>query len=184
MARKNMFIRDDAAAPVAAPVPGLSAPKRPRTDAPAAGGAPLMPLPGGYGAPLQPQGYAPVTNVGDNPPCNTLFIGNLSDTVDEGELRGLFAHQPGFVQMKLVRGQRNTSAFVEFMDTETARLVHASQQGALLTTSGRGGIRIQFSKNPYGKKRDAGGQWVDSVPARPGGGGGDGVPAAGADGVQ
>lgn len=26
-------------------------------------------------------GYAPVTNRGDNPPCNTLFIGNLSDQV-------------------------------------------------------------------------------------------------------
>lgn len=26
-------------------------------------------------------GFLPVTNRGDNPPCNTLFIGNLSDTV-------------------------------------------------------------------------------------------------------
>ena len=102
MARKNMFIKDE----------GMSN-KRQRTT-------------GGYGdssygagpsyrpPPVQPQGYAPVSNIGDNAPCNTLFIGNLSDSVDEAELRGLFSHQPGFMQMKLVRGTRNTSAFVEF----------------------------------------------------------------------
>lgn len=44
--------------------------------------------------PVTPQGYAPVTNNRDNPPCNTLFIGNLSDTVSKQELEGLFAHQP------------------------------------------------------------------------------------------
>lgn len=37
-------------------------------------------------------GYAPVSNSGDNPPCNTLFVGNLSDHVDENELRALFAN--------------------------------------------------------------------------------------------
>jgi hypothetical protein len=29
-------------------------------------------------------------NTKDNPPCNTLFIGNLGETVVEEELRGLF----------------------------------------------------------------------------------------------
>lgn len=36
--------------------------------------------PGYYGAPeaaAGPRSYAPVTNTKDNPPCNTLFIGNL-----------------------------------------------------------------------------------------------------------
>jgi len=40
--------------------------------------------------PTQPRGYMPVTNTKDNPPCNTLFIGNLGDAVNEAELRGLF----------------------------------------------------------------------------------------------
>ncbi len=31
-----------------------------------------------------PLGFLPVTNRGDNPPCNTLFIGNLSDQVGVG----------------------------------------------------------------------------------------------------
>ena len=34
-------------------------------------------------------------------------------------------------------------------------------QGAVLGSSDRGGIRIQYSKNPFGKKRDAAGNWVN-----------------------
>ena len=36
----------------------------------------------------------------------------------------------------------------------------AAAQGAVLTSSDRGGVRIQFSKNPFGKKRDYGGNYV------------------------
>ena len=43
----------------------------------------------------QPRSYAPVTNTKDNPPCNTLFIGNLSEHTSEDELRGIFQGQPG-----------------------------------------------------------------------------------------
>lgn len=32
--------------------------------------------------------------VGENPPCNTLFVGNLSETVNEAELNSIFAVQP------------------------------------------------------------------------------------------
>jgi len=35
-------------------------------------------------------------------------------------------------------------------------------QGAVLTSSERGPIRIQFSKNPFGKKRDVSGQLIDT----------------------
>ena len=75
---QNMYIKDDSAA------------KRTRTVG-AYGGA------SSYGAPPapgRPVGYAPVSNVKDNPPCNTLFVGNLGDTVDEGELTALFSTQP------------------------------------------------------------------------------------------
>lgn len=30
-------------------------------------------------------------NTKDNPPCNTLFIGNLGEAVNETELRNLFS---------------------------------------------------------------------------------------------
>lgn len=84
MARKNMYIKDD---------PTI---KRPRTS-PVPYGAPPSSYGGaGYSAPppYRPQGFqAPNSaGAGDNPPCNTLFVGNLAENVNENELRGLFAN--------------------------------------------------------------------------------------------
>jgi RNA recognition motif-containing protein len=39
-------------------------------------------------------GYAPVSNTRDNPPCNTLFVGNLGFDVQEADLQALFGAQP------------------------------------------------------------------------------------------
>jgi hypothetical protein len=47
-------------------------------------------------APLRPATFSPVTNLRDNPPCNTLFIGNLGDNTSEQELRVLMGSQPGY----------------------------------------------------------------------------------------
>lgn len=35
--------------------------------------------------------YCFVQNTKDNPPCNTLFIGNLGENINEEEVRGLFS---------------------------------------------------------------------------------------------
>ncbi|PWZ27892.1 Cell wall integrity protein scw1 [Zea mays] len=91
-----------------------------------------------------PTAYAPVQNTKDNPPCNTLFIGNLGDTVVEEELRSLFSVQPGFKQMKVLRQDRNTVCFIEFEDVNAATSVHQTLQGAVIPSSGRGGMRIQY----------------------------------------
>jgi hypothetical protein len=101
-----------------------------------------------------PRAYAPVKNEKDNPPCNTLFIGNLGESVNENELRCAFGPQPGFQQLKVVRGPRGISAFIEFADVTTAAAAHETQQGLILASSDRGPIRVQFSKNPFGRKRD------------------------------
>lgn len=124
------------------------------------GGGPLAPTitylaSGSAGAaPVAVKGYEAVSNVGDNQPCSTLFVGNLTDEVNEPELHGLFASHPGFRQIKVVRGARSITAFVEFETVESASAVHSSLQGAILPSSNRGGIRLQYSKNPLGKRKD------------------------------
>ncbi|XP_057816918.1 cell wall integrity protein scw1 isoform X1 [Cryptomeria japonica] len=107
--------------------------------------------------PVAPAGYAPVQNMKDNPPCNTLFIGNLGENTSEAELRGLFSVQPGFKQMKVLHQGRSTVCFIEFEDINSAVVVHNNLQGAVITSSDRGGMRIQYSKNPYGRKKDGSG---------------------------
>lgn len=89
------------------------------------------------------------------------------------------SHQPGFQQLKLVRGQKGMSCFIEFQDIPTAMAVHDAQQGAILASSDRGGIRIQYSKNPFGRKRDAAGALLEAA-AGSGVGGGAAQPAGGA----
>ncbi|KAJ7122711.1 hypothetical protein O6H91_Y563300 [Diphasiastrum complanatum] len=129
-------------------------------------GAPYDPY-AGYSisqvAHVGPAGYAPVQNTKDNPPCNTLFIGNLGEATSESELRGVFSSQPGFRQMKVLRQGKSTVCFIEFVDVNTAMVVHCNLQGAVLLTSDRGGMRIQFSKNPYGRKKGAGESGSDGV---------------------
>lgn len=48
-----------------------------------------------------------VQNTKDNPPCNTLFIGNLGENINEEEVRGLFS-----VYVKL---SFDTGSSVQFM---------------------------------------------------------------------
>lgn len=103
-----------------------------------------------------PSSYMPVQNTKDNPPCNTLFIGNLGENINEEELRGLFSMQPGFKQMKVLRQERHTVCFIEFEDVNSATNVHHSFQGAVIPSSGSVGMRIQYSKNPFGKRKDTG----------------------------
>lgn len=55
-------------------------------------------------------------------------------------------------QMKMVRGPKSTTAFVEFTDVSSAIMVHSALQGAVLASSDRGGIRVQYSKNPFGRR--------------------------------
>jgi hypothetical protein len=43
-------------------------------------------------------------------------------------VRNIFSSQPGFQQIKLNRGQRGITCFVEFSDVASAMAVHQSQQ--------------------------------------------------------
>eukprot|EP00245_Coleochaete_scutata_P018677 TRINITY_DN9848_c0_g1_i3.p1 TRINITY_DN9848_c0_g1~~TRINITY_DN9848_c0_g1_i3.p1 ORF type:complete len:459 (+),score=72.18 TRINITY_DN9848_c0_g1_i3:264-1640(+) len=96
----------------------------------------------------------PMHNSKDHPPCNTLFIGNLGMGTNEWEIRSFFGSFPGFRQLKILRSVHGTTCFVEFQDVASAAYVHQSMQGAVLSSSNRGGMRIQFSKNPFGCRGD------------------------------
>jgi hypothetical protein len=52
--------------------------------------------------------------------------------------------QPGYKQMKVLRQDRNTVCFIEFEDVNAATAVHHTLQGAVIPSSGRGGMRIQY----------------------------------------
>eukprot|EP00891_Asterochloris_glomerata_P004342 jgi/Astpho2/4342/Aster-07431 len=166
VARKNMYLKDDHAT------------KRGRFDtgtgSASGSGYPAYPTGAGGGyfpapavaapVPAGPRQYAQISNTKDNPPCNTLFIGNLGDSVSEAELRSVFSILPGFQQIKLGKNNRNISCFVEFRDLASAMGCHQSQQGLILNSSDRGGIRIQYSKNPFGKKRDFDSSFANTTP--------------------
>ncbi|CAL5361050.1 unnamed protein product [Camellia sinensis] len=120
------------------------------------GGYPVPPVPMPAPAPVPaPSNYVHVQNIKDNPPCNTLFIGNLGENINEEELRGLFIMQPGFKQMKVLRQERHTVCFIEFEDVNSATNVHHILQGAVIPSSGSVGMRIQypFSRTHLGKER-------------------------------
>lgn len=134
---------------------GYMAPAPPPYDPYGAYPVPPVPMPAPAPVPA-PSSYVPVQNTKDNPPCNTLFIGNLGENINEEELRGLFSVQPGFKQMKILRQERHTVCFIEFEDMNTATNVHHSLQGAVIPSSGSVGMRIQYSKNPFGKRKDSG----------------------------
>ncbi|GAB2268679.1 hypothetical protein Dimus_003630 [Dionaea muscipula] len=119
-----------APAPPPYPYAGYAVPQPMAMDAP-------VPVPA-------PSSYVPMQNIKDNPPCNTLFIGNLVDSVNEEELRGLFSAQPGYKQMKVLRQERHTVCFIEFEDVNSAANVHHSLQGAVIPSSGSVGMRIQY----------------------------------------
>ncbi|DBA88120.1 hypothetical protein WJX79_004687 [Trebouxia sp. C0005] len=166
VARKNMYLKEDTASKRGKyEHPPAAYPGYPPAAAP--GAAPYYPPAGAAAAPAAAAAaanrqYVSVSNTKDNPPCNTLFVGNLGDTVSEAELRQLFGTLAGFRQLKLIRGARSVTCFVEFNDLPSAMACHQNQQGAVLTSSDRGGIRIQYSRNPFGKKRDYDGSFINT----------------------
>ncbi|KAI3455700.1 hypothetical protein Pfo_012363 [Paulownia fortunei] len=114
---------------------------------------PPVPMPAPAPVPA-PSSYVPIQNTKDNPPCNTLFIGNLGENINEEELRGLFSAQPGFKQMKILRQERHCF-MLHPQDVNSATNVHHSLQGAVIPSSSSVGMRIQYPSNPFGKRKDS-----------------------------
>ena len=104
----------------------------------------------------------PANPADQNPPCNTLYVGNLPPDTSENELRSLFRPQPGFKRLSFRTKQTNgvsshhgPMCFVEFEDVAYATKALAELYGRTLprqngSSNNKGGIRLSFSKNPLG----------------------------------
>jgi hypothetical protein len=94
------------------------------------------------------------TNPADqNPPCNTLYVGNLPLATTEEELKSLFSRQQGYRRLCYRTKSNGPMCFVEFEDVHYAIQALKLLQGVILSSSIKGGIRLSFSKNPLGVRK-------------------------------
>lgn len=94
--------------------------------------------------------YPPVNPADQNPPCNTLYVGNLPIDTSEDELKAVFSKQRGYKRLCFRTKQNGPMCFVEFEDVSFATKALNELYGHPLSNSVKGGIRLSFSKNPLG----------------------------------
>ncbi|KAG6336495.1 hypothetical protein ID866_2609 [Astraeus odoratus] len=99
------------------------------------------------------------TLVDQNPPINTLYVGNLptgpvggySVGALEDNLRELFSRRPGYRKLCFRQKSNGPMCFVEFEDvhyaTKALNDLYGNTLGGLVKN---GGIRLSYSKNPLG----------------------------------
>ncbi|RKP37010.1 hypothetical protein BJ085DRAFT_13386 [Dimargaris cristalligena] len=107
-------------------------------------------VPNGFAIPLTRS----VNSNDQNPPCNTLYVGNLPMNTAEEELRGLFTQALGYKRL-CFRPKPNAGpiCFVEFEDVAYATQAMRELDGHPISSSTNGGIRLSFSKNPLGVRQ-------------------------------
>ncbi|EJD53629.1 hypothetical protein AURDEDRAFT_110433 [Auricularia subglabra TFB-10046 SS5] len=98
-------------------------------------------------------------NVTDqNPPINTLYVGNLPTSPPPGyppnqleeSLRMLFQRCPGFRKLCFRQKSNGPMCFVEFEDVQYASRAMQDLYGDTLNGLVKNGIRLSYSKNPLG----------------------------------
>ncbi|OAR02131.1 hypothetical protein LLEC1_04172 [Akanthomyces lecanii] len=94
--------------------------------------------------------FPPVNPADQNPPCNTLYVGNLPIDTSEEELKAMFSKQRGYKRLCFRTKQNGPMCFVEFEDISFATKALHELYGHPLHNSTKGGIRLSFSKNPLG----------------------------------
>ncbi|KAJ3054691.1 hypothetical protein HK097_001098 [Rhizophlyctis rosea] len=92
-------------------------------------------------------------NQDQNPPCNTLYVGNLPPDASEDELRQLFNRCPGYRRLCFRPRPNGPMCFVEFDDVQCATQALLQLYGNPLSNSTKGGIRLSYSKNPLGVRQ-------------------------------
>jgi RNA recognition motif-containing protein len=111
--------------------------------------------------------YPPVNPADQNPPCNTLYVGNLPIDTSEDELKALFSKQRGYKRLCFRTKQNGPMCFVEFEDVSFATKALHELYGVQLHNSVKGGIRLSFSKNPLGVRAGQPGSANPSSPLSP-----------------
>lgn len=111
--------------------------------------------------------YPPANPADQNPPCNTLYVGNLPIDTSEDELKALFSKQRGYKRLCFRTKHNGPMCFVEFEDVSFATKALNELYGQPLHNSVKGGIRLSFSKNPLGVR--TGQQNSLNSPLSPGG---------------
>lgn len=118
-------------------------------NAPAGNGPSMnfLPTPGPH---FPHHNFPPVNPADQNPPCNTLYVGNLPIDTSEEELKAVFCKQRGYKRLCFRTKQNGPMCFVEFEDITFATKALHDLYGTPLHNSTKGGIRLSFSKNPLG----------------------------------
>lgn len=101
--------------------------------------------------------YPPANPADQNPPCNTLYVGNLPNNTSEDELKRMFSSQRGYKRLCFRTKQNGPMCFVEFENITLATQALHHMYGKCLSNSIKGGIRLSFSKNPLGVRNGQGG---------------------------
>jgi len=124
-------------------MPPVAAPHAMSPTAPIGSGAP-------FNNGFRGHNFPPVNPADQNPPCNTLYVGNLPIDTAEEELKALFAKARGYKRLCFRTKQNGPMCFVEFEDVTFATKALHDLYGICLHNSVKGGIRLSFSKNPLG----------------------------------
>lgn len=106
--------------------------------------------PGSAGPPPPFRAHPPINPADQNPPCNTLYVGNLPVETSEEELKAVFSKQRGYKRLCFRTKHNGPMCFVEFEDVSHATRTLHELYGHMLHNSVKGGIRLSFSKNPLG----------------------------------
>lgn len=115
----------------------------------------------------QRHNYPPVNPADQNPPCNTLYVGNLPVDTSEDELKAMFSKQRGYKRLCFRTKQNGPMCFVEFEDVSFATKALNELYGHPLHNSVKGGIRLSFSKNPLGVRTGQHGGMGPPTPMSP-----------------
>lgn len=118
---------------------------------------------------FQRPNYPPVNPADQNPPCNTLYVGNLPIDTSEDELKAMFSKQRGYKRLCFRTKQNGPMCFVEFEDVSFATKALNELYGHPLHNSVKGGIRLSFSKNPLGVRTGQPGGMGPPTPLSPSG---------------